>query len=98
MTGQSHWVVKAEAIRKTRIVVFRDDRIRLRVCYERKNQRGTHTVAIGRRVDLQRLFDLLPVRPQVWDARRRYEAGVRRRGHICTRARLELFTLNDRTG
>jgi hypothetical protein len=82
MTGQSHWVVKAEAIRKTRIVVFRADRIRLRVWYERKGRTGTRTAAIGRGVDLRRLSDLLPIKPQVWDARRRYEARVRGKQNV----------------
>jgi hypothetical protein len=70
--GQSNWVVKSDAIRSTRIVVFAPDRIRLRVFYLYKGKLRTRTIGIGRRVDLDSLVVALPVYPDIWDARHRY--------------------------
>jgi hypothetical protein len=72
MTGQSHWVVKSEAIRSTRIVVFEPDRIRLRVFYQHKDKLRSRTFGVGRRVNLDLLSEVLAAPPRVWDARSRY--------------------------
>ena len=72
MTGQSHWVVKSEAIQATRIVIYELDRIRLRVYYDHKNKLRSRTFGVGRRVNLDTLAEALAVYPQVWDARSRY--------------------------
>lgn len=71
MTGQSHWVIKAEAIRRTRIVIFAINRVRLRVFYLHKNKRRSRTFGVARKVSLDELAAVLPVAPQIWDARSR---------------------------
>jgi hypothetical protein len=71
--GQSSWVARAGDIRWTRIVIFAPDRIRLRIAYTRGCQRKTRTVGVGRNVDLDELSTTLPIPPQVWDARGRYD-------------------------
>lgn len=75
VTGESHWVVKSEAVRGTRIVIFAFDRIRLRIFYVHKDRTYSKTFAIGRKVNLDALADALAVRPQVWDAQDRYKVG-----------------------
>jgi hypothetical protein len=77
VTGQSQWMVKSDAVRGARIVVFAPDRIRLRIFYQRKDQLRSRTFGVGRRVSLDRLSAMFATPPQVWDARHRY-AGSRR--------------------
>jgi hypothetical protein len=72
MTGQSHWFVKSEAVRRTRIVFFAVDRIRLRVFYEHKEKQRSRTFGVGRKVNLDELARSLAVAPEIWDARSRY--------------------------
>jgi hypothetical protein len=75
MTGQSHWFVKAEAVRRTRIVVFAVDRVRLHVFYSYKDKLRSKTIAVGEKVDLGVLATTLPKYPQIWDARKRYSGS-----------------------
>jgi hypothetical protein len=72
MTGQSHWVVKSEAVRRTRIVIFAVDRIRLRVFYVRKDKARSRAFGVARKVKLDELSNALAIDPEVWDARDRY--------------------------
>jgi hypothetical protein len=75
--GESTFVVRAEKIRATRIVVFAYDRVRLRVTYQRKlGSLRTRTVGVAQKVDLERLSQLLPVAPEIWDARKRYAGKI----------------------
>jgi hypothetical protein len=73
MTGQSHWVVKSEAIQGTRIVIFALDRIRLRVFYLHKDRLWSQTFAVSPKVELDALSKSFAVYPQIWDARNRYK-------------------------
>lgn len=72
MTGQSHWVVKSEAVRRTRIVIFAIDRIRLRVFYVHKDRMRSRAFGVAEKVKLDALSGALAVYPEVWDARDRY--------------------------
>ena len=78
MTGQSHWVVKSEAIQGTRIVIFASDRVRLRVFYIHKDKLRSRTYAVSPKVELAVLSKSLAVYPQIWDARHRYKDPRRR--------------------
>lgn len=73
ITGQSHWGVEATAITRTRITVFAHDRVRLRVYYDRKGKNRSRVFGVARKVNLDVLADVLPVYPEVRDARHRYE-------------------------
>lgn len=71
-TGQSSWVVKSEAVRRTRIVIFAIDRIRLRVFYNHKDITRSRVFGVARKVKVEELSAALAVVPEVWDARERY--------------------------
>jgi len=83
MSGQSHWVVKSEAMRRTRIVIYAIDRIRLRVFYLHKDKVRSRTFGVGRKVKLDELSDALAVYPEVWDVRNRYRR-YRNPGGVAT--------------
>lgn len=71
--GQTTVVVKDEEIVAIRITVFADDRIRLRVTYQRQlGHLRTRTAGVARKVNLERLSQLLPVSPEIRDARTAY--------------------------
>ena len=78
MTGQSQWMIKTDAVRGARIVVFAPDRIRLRIFYQRKDQLKSRTFGVGKGVSLDRLAGMFASPPQVWDARERYARSRRR--------------------
>src|SRR5262245_63979146 len=67
-TGQSHLIVDAASVQRTRIVVFASNRIRLRVTYLEKEQIRSRTFGVGQGVGLDALSQALPVRPTVCDA------------------------------
>ena len=69
--GQSACVVQEDAVESIKIVVFAPDRIRLRIIYLRNGVRRSAAVAVGRKVNLDALCDLLPVAPVIRDARGR---------------------------
>jgi hypothetical protein len=81
ITGQSHWGVEAAAVTRTRITIFAPDRIRLRVNYDRKGKMRSRVFGVARKVNLDVLADVLPVYPQVRDARSRYERARHGGGH-----------------
>lgn len=70
--GQSCWIVKAETIKSIRIVIFAPDRIRLRIIYSHKEDQHMRTVGIAQTVDLKLLSQILPVYPEIRDARKQY--------------------------
>jgi hypothetical protein len=72
MTGQSHWVVKSEAVRRTRIVVFAVHRVRLRVFYFHKGRVRSRTLGVAGKLNLDELANALAVYPEVWNAQDRY--------------------------
>ncbi len=76
--GESTFVVKAEKIVMTRIVVFAYDRVRLRVVYRRPSGHvRSRVTGVAQKVDLERLSQLLPVAPEIWDARKRYASKIK---------------------
>ena len=70
--GQSAWFVKSEDIRRTRIVVFAPDRIRLRVFFSRRGKLSSRTFGLSPKLSLDDLCIKLAIYPEVWDARERY--------------------------
>lgn len=69
--GDSARIVDAASIAKTYIIVFSNQRIRLRICYVRRAKRQSLAIGVPPTVDLDRLAELLPVWPIVRDARSR---------------------------
>lgn len=67
------WFVKSTEITRLRITVFAPDRVRLRVFYRRKDCPRSRAFGIAPHVNLAALAELLPLAPQIWDARPRYD-------------------------
>ena len=85
----STWRVDAENVHAIRLAVFAENRIRLRVLYSHYFERRTKTIGVALDVDLDKLIELLPVKPVVLDARKRgrrlprVTAGIERRMTGC---------------
>jgi hypothetical protein len=67
--SESMSIVDAASIARTYIIVFSNQRIRLRICYLHKEKCKSLTIGVPPTVDLERLAELLPVWPIVRDAR-----------------------------
>jgi len=69
--GQTATIIDANSITATYLTLHSDDRIRLRICYTRKLNTKTITIGVPLTVDFNRLSDMLPMFPEVRDARKR---------------------------
>ena len=72
MQGQTVWNVDAKFILAARLVVFAEDRVRLRIWYKYKSHRRTRTIGVSPKVNLDRLIETMPVKPTVRDARKHF--------------------------
>jgi hypothetical protein len=72
--GQSTHHIDAKSIVRTRLVIFAPNRIRLRITLRQGRRVRTTTLGVSPKVNLQDLYDLLPITPTIRDARARYVA------------------------
>lgn len=70
--GQVGWIYKREEVTKSRIVVFANDRIRLRLFAKGSSR----VIGVAEKVGLKELKSFLPGTVEVWDARDRYRREV----------------------
>jgi hypothetical protein len=74
--GEHAWFALAKSMTRARIMVFAPDRVRLRLWYRwkiwKREKIRTRTIGIASNANLDRLCQLLPTAPDVWDARERY--------------------------
>lgn len=78
--GQSGLMIDAKAIKAVSLTVHAGDRIRLRLCYAKDNTVKSRVIGVPPTVDLDRLIALLPIAPEVRDARNRSIVLVSSRG------------------
>jgi hypothetical protein len=69
--GQSCLMIDAKTIKAAYLTVHAGDRIRLRICYAKDNTVRSRVIGVPSTVDLDRLTALLPIAPEVRDARNR---------------------------
>ena len=69
--GQSATIIGPETVTATYLTFHSDDRIRLRICYTRKTKTKSRVIGVPATVDFNRLCEMLPIAPEVRDARHR---------------------------
>lgn len=69
--GQTGLQIKAADVLRTQLYVHRGDRVRLRIRYNGRKRTRTLVLGVPTTVDLDRLVEMLPVRPSILDARSR---------------------------
>lgn len=69
--GQTGLRIYWEDLVATQIIVHREDRVRLKLIYQRRGRKRTLTLGVAPSVELNRLVDALPIEPVVRDARSR---------------------------
>lgn len=68
---ESGLMIDAKTIKAVSLTVHAGDRIRLRLCYAKDNTVKSRVIGVPPTVDLDRLIALLPIAPEVRDARNR---------------------------
>jgi hypothetical protein len=69
--GQSALRIDAKTMTAAYLTVHTGDRIRLRICYAKNDHVRSRSIGVPPTVDLDRLIALLPIAPEVRDARNR---------------------------
>jgi len=69
--GQSAAIIDAKSITKTSLTFYSDDRVRLRICFHRKSKTRSRVIGVPPTVNFDRLAEMLPIYPVVYDARHR---------------------------
>ena len=78
--GQSNLRIDAKTITGAYLTVHAGDRIRLRIRHTRYDTVKSRVIGVSSTVDLDRLIALLPIAPEVRDARNRSIVLARSRG------------------
>jgi hypothetical protein len=73
--GQSATIIESGVVTAIYLIVHRNDRIRLRICYTRKSKARSRVIGVPPTIDLARLSEMLPLWPVVRDARERHFAS-----------------------